>query len=137
MKYRKYGKTDLKVSEICFGTMRYAPEKNNEQVKEAKRGLEEAIDLGINFIHSSYEYGTRWLTGEVLGQHPKRHELHHIVDVVDRRQSQPCDLFCLEEVTQVGAAEGAAGVASATLLYRTHILSVLGVANRNPAGRGQ
>ncbi|MGM0367439.1 MAG: aldo/keto reductase [Actinomycetota bacterium] len=83
MKYREYGKTGLKVSEICFGTMRYAPKekKNNEQTKKAKRALEEAVDLGINFIHSSYEYGTRWLTGEVLRQHPKRHDLHHIVKI--------------------------------------------------------
>ncbi len=83
MKYRNYGKTDLRVSEICFGTMRYAPKArgSNEQIEAAKRALEEAVDLGINFIHSSYEYGTRWLTGEVLGQHPKRHNLHHIIKV--------------------------------------------------------
>ncbi|MFW5797390.1 MAG: aldo/keto reductase [Spirochaetota bacterium] len=43
--------------------------------------LEEAVDSGVNFIHSSYEYGTRWLTGEVLGKHHKRHDLHHIIKV--------------------------------------------------------
>ncbi len=83
MEYRNYGKTGLRVSEICFGTMRYAPNQrvDNEQIQAAKRALQEAVDLGINFIHSSYEYGTRWLTGEVLGQHPQRHDLHHIIKV--------------------------------------------------------
>lgn len=83
MKYRKYGNTDLEVSEICFGTMRYAPktEVHNEQSAQAARALEEAVDCGINFIHSSYEYQTRWLTGEVLSRHPKRHDLHHIIKV--------------------------------------------------------
>jgi aryl-alcohol dehydrogenase-like predicted oxidoreductase len=83
MKYRTYGNTDLSVSEICYGTMRYASKsgKQDEQSRNGARALEEAVDSGINFIHSSFEYGTRWLTGEVLGKHPKRHELHHIIKV--------------------------------------------------------
>ena len=81
MKYRTYGNTDLLVSEICFGTMRYASKSKemDEQSQAGARALEEAVDLGINFIHSSFEYGTRWLTGQVLGKHPKRHDLHHII----------------------------------------------------------
>ncbi len=63
--------------------MRYASKSGDrgDQNKAAARALEEAVDKGINFIHSSYEYGTRWLTGEVLSRHPKRHELHHIIKV--------------------------------------------------------
>lgn len=83
MKYRKFGNTDLNVSEICYGTMRYASKtgQEDEQSKAATRALEEAVDSGVNFIHSSYEYGTRWLTGDVLGRHPRRHDLHHIIKV--------------------------------------------------------
>jgi len=83
MKYRTYGNTDLSVSEICYGTMRYASKGGDldDRSKAGARALEEAVDNGVNFIHSSYEYGTRWLTGEVLGRHPKRHELHHIIKV--------------------------------------------------------
>lgn len=83
MNYRTYGNTDLSVSEICYGTMRYASRSGemNEQSQAGARALEEAVDLGINFIHSSFEYGTRWLTGQVLGKHPKRHELHHIIKI--------------------------------------------------------
>ena len=83
MQYRTLGTTDLKVSEICYGTMRYASKDgtHDEQANAATRALEEAVEAGINFFHSSYEYGTRWLTGKVLGAHPKRHELHHIIKV--------------------------------------------------------
>ncbi len=83
MNYRIYGNTDLEVSEICYGTMRYAS-KNGEMDDRSKAGaraLEEAVDAGVNFIHSSFEYGTRWLTGEVLGKHPKRHDLHHVIKI--------------------------------------------------------
>ncbi len=81
MKYRNYGNTDLSVSEICYGTMRYASKDGNldDQSRAGARALEEAVDSGINFIHSSHEYQTRWLTGDVLAKHPKRHELHHII----------------------------------------------------------
>lgn len=83
MKYRMYGNTDLSVSEICYGTMRYASKDGemDEKSRTGARALEEAVDLGVNFIHSSFEYGTRWLTGQVLGKHPKRHELHHIIKI--------------------------------------------------------
>lgn len=83
MKYRVFGNTGLEVSEICYGTMRYASKagERDERSSEATRALEEAVDAGINFYHSSYEYGTRWLTGEVLGSHPKRHDIHHIIKV--------------------------------------------------------
>ena len=83
MRYRTYGNTDFSVSEICYGTMRYASKSgdSDDRSKAGARALEEAVDSGVNFIHSSYEYGTRWLTGEVLGKHPGRHDLHHIIKV--------------------------------------------------------
>ena len=83
MKYRNYGNTDLSVSEICYGTMRYASKEGtmDDQSRAGARALEEAVDAGINFIHSSFEYQTRWLTGKILGRHPKRHDLHHIIKI--------------------------------------------------------
>lgn len=83
MQYRRYGNTDLFVSEICFGTMRYVAKEDvsDEQARTASRALHKAIDAGINFIHSSHEYGTRWLTGNTLRDHPQRHDLHHIVKI--------------------------------------------------------
>ena len=78
MEYRNFGNTDLRVSTICYGTMRYASKSGeyDEQAKAGDTALREAIDRGVNFIHSSNEYGTRWLTGRVLESHPKRRELH-------------------------------------------------------------
>lgn len=83
MRYRSYGDTGLRVSEICYGTMRYVSKtgERDDRSAAAAWALEEAVDQGINFIHSSYEYGTRWLTGDVLSRHPKRHELHHIIKI--------------------------------------------------------
>jgi aryl-alcohol dehydrogenase-like predicted oxidoreductase len=81
--YRTLSGTDYPISELCFGTMRYADKSGAEDERSAAgaRALEEAIDRGVNFIHSSYEYKTRWLTGTVLKGHPKRRELHHIIKV--------------------------------------------------------
>ena len=83
MNYRKFGNTDLEVSEICFGPMRFAAKEAAEDEVSAsgKRALERALERGVNFIHSSYEYRTRWALGRVLKDHPKRHDLHHIIKV--------------------------------------------------------
>ena len=83
MNYRKFGNTDLEVSEICFGPMRFsAKEPGSDEVsKTGQQALERALERGLNFIHSSYEYGTRWAVGQVLKDHPKRHDLHHIIKV--------------------------------------------------------
>jgi aryl-alcohol dehydrogenase-like predicted oxidoreductase len=63
--------------------MRYADKDGTENQRSANgaRALETAIEKGVNFIHSSYEYKTRWLTGPVLKRNPRRHELHHIIKV--------------------------------------------------------
>jgi len=79
MEYRKFGNTGLEISPICYGTMRYASKSGqmDDTAREGQRALEAAIDRGINVIHSSYEYGTRWLTSKVLADHPKRHDLQY------------------------------------------------------------
>lgn len=81
MKYRRFGNTDIELSEVAFGTMRYVKGLYEGDEKEGKRALEEALAAGINSVHSSYEYKTRWATGAVLKAHPKRHEVHHIIKV--------------------------------------------------------
>ena len=83
MKNRSFGNTGLEVSEICFGPMRFsAKEPGDDAVSRTeKRALERALERGVNFIHSSYEYGTRWAVSDVLATHPRRHELHHVIKV--------------------------------------------------------
>ncbi|MBL4892776.1 MAG: hypothetical protein JKX91_13315 [Rhizobiaceae bacterium] len=72
MDYRRIGGTDLDVSVLCFGPMRSAAKDGNETSKAGARALEAALDAGVNFLHSSYEYGTRRMMTEVLRGHPKR-----------------------------------------------------------------
>jgi aryl-alcohol dehydrogenase (NADP+) len=83
MNYRQFADTNLKVSEICLGPMRFSAKSpsDDEKSQAGKRALERALERGVNFIHSSYEYGTRWAVGEVLKNHPRRGELHHIIKV--------------------------------------------------------
>ena len=69
MHYRKFGNTDLEVSEICFGPMRFAATEQGED--ELSATGKRALERGVNFIHSSYEYGTRWAVGQVLKNHPQ------------------------------------------------------------------
>ena len=91
MKYRKLRDFDVPVSELCFGTMRYADTDGtaNEKSAAGARALETAIDRGVNFIHSSHEYGTRWLTGSVTKEHPRRTDLHHIIKVNNPDWGEP------------------------------------------------
>ena len=81
MKYRKLGGTDLEVSVICFGPMRAAAQEagGDEKSRAGERALRCALDAGVNFIHSSYEYGTRWMLRRVLKDHPLRHKLRHVI----------------------------------------------------------
>lgn len=79
-KRRLWG-TDLDVSTLCYGPMRMPTSMDDPKRNEHARAMEAAIDGGVNFIHSSYEYGVRWLMHEVLKQHPARHELHHVIKV--------------------------------------------------------
>ena len=77
MQYRTFGNTDLEVSEICFGPMRFAAkeESDDDVSAQGRSALEHAIDRGVNFIHSSYEYKVRWSMSRVLKNHPRRHDL--------------------------------------------------------------
>jgi len=53
MQYRKLGRTDIRVSQICLGTMTFG-EQNSE--KEAYAQLDYAFEEGINFIDTAELY---------------------------------------------------------------------------------
>lgn len=53
MRYKNIGNSDLKVSEICLGTMTFG-EQNTEQ--EAHQQLDLAIEYGVNFIDTAEMY---------------------------------------------------------------------------------
>ncbi len=83
MKYRTIGGTDIVASVICLGPMRAAARSpgDDEKSRLGEAALRRVLDGGVNFIHSSYEYGTRWMLERVLKDHPRRGELHHVIKV--------------------------------------------------------
>lgn len=83
MELRQYGRTDLYLSPICFGPMRFSERTPGDDAKSqaGERALQRALERGVNFLHSSYEYGTRWAMERVLRTHPQRDEIKHIIKV--------------------------------------------------------
>lgn len=65
MKFRQLGRTDLKVSEICLGTMTWGSQ-NTEQ--EAHEQMDYAVGEGVNFFDAAELYPTTPGTAENLGR---------------------------------------------------------------------
>ena len=53
MEYRRLGKSGLKVSELCLGTMMFG-DRTDEAT--AKRIADSAADAGVNFIDTADSY---------------------------------------------------------------------------------
>ncbi len=58
MEYRLLGKTGLKVSRFCFGSLTMGPLQVNMSIKEGAALLRYAFELGVNFIDTAKLYGT-------------------------------------------------------------------------------
>lgn len=63
MKYRKLGRTGLKVSSICLGTMQFGWSADEQTAHEV---MSEAVDLGCNFLDTADVY-SRWVDGNPGG----------------------------------------------------------------------
>jgi aryl-alcohol dehydrogenase-like predicted oxidoreductase len=59
MDYRLLGRTGLRVSPLCLGTMNFGPETSEE---DSYAIMDKALDVGINFFDTANVYG--WKTGE-------------------------------------------------------------------------
>lgn len=70
MEYTYLGKTGMKVSRLCLGTMNFGP---NTEEREAYRIMDCAVEAGINFFDTANMYGGRnggargW-TEEIIGR---------------------------------------------------------------------
>lgn len=64
MKYRRVGKTDVEVSAIAFGGMRFYAEPEEEALAILKR----AFELGINFYETGPLYGKDGLSEALFGK---------------------------------------------------------------------
>lgn len=59
MKYAKLGRTGLKVSRLCLGTMNFGPQTSES---DSHRIMDRALDAGLNFFDTANVYG--WKKGE-------------------------------------------------------------------------
>ncbi len=66
MEYVHLGRTGIKVSRLCIGTMNYGQYNTDE---ESHRIMDHAIDKGINFFDTANVYGTyKGQTEEIVGK---------------------------------------------------------------------
>src|SRR4029077_10390686 len=59
MQYTQLGRTGLKVSRLCLGTMNFGPETSET---DAHAIMDHALELGVNFFDTANVYG--WKRGE-------------------------------------------------------------------------
>jgi aryl-alcohol dehydrogenase-like predicted oxidoreductase len=78
MEYRKLGKSALKVSTLCLGTMNFGPRTSEE---ESFAILDDAMEAGINFVDTANQYGgklgvgtTETIVGKWLTQNPQHRD---------------------------------------------------------------
>ena len=53
MRYVEFGRTDLDVSAICFGTWQAGGDWGAPQEEDLKAAIRRALDLGINFFDTA------------------------------------------------------------------------------------
>ena len=63
MEYRRLGRTGLKVSELCMGTMQFGWTADEDLSHEI---LNQAFEYGVNFIDTADVY-SRWVAGNPGG----------------------------------------------------------------------
>jgi NDP-hexose 2,3-enoyl reductase len=78
MQYRQLGRSALKVSELCLGTMNFGPRTSESDSFEI---LNESVNAGINFIDTANQYGgdkgvgaTELILGRWFGEDKSRRE---------------------------------------------------------------
>lgn len=69
MEYRELGKTGLKVSRLCFGSLTMGPLQACLPVKEGAALIQQAMDRGVNFLdtaelYNNYEYIKEAIKGQ-------------------------------------------------------------------------
>ena len=91
MRYRRFGRSDLDVSEVGFGVWTLASDWWG-RVDDPQRMLHAALDAGINFIDTAPVYGDdgvgETLLADVLKSRPRRDRPHDEVRLRHRRGPQ-------------------------------------------------
>ena len=95
MDYVRLGRTGLKVSRICLGTMTYGSSKWRDWVldeKEARPFYKRAIEMGITFFDTADVYSlgvSEEVTGRALREFAKRDEIVVATKVFNRMGQDP------------------------------------------------
>ena len=74
MRYRTFGRTGWKVSEIGFGMWGMAGWTGSDD-KESESSLDRAVELGCNFFDTAWSYGegkSERLLGDLVRRHPEK-----------------------------------------------------------------
>ncbi len=75
MQYRSFGRTGVKVSELCLGCMMFGGKTTPEDSYDI---IDKAIGSGINFLDTANVYSrgrSEEVTGEALARNGKRHQI--------------------------------------------------------------
>lgn len=92
MKINQLGRTDLQVSELCFGALPMGPLQMGLSPEEGARLLAQGIDLGINFIDTAEMYGTY--------EHIRKGIQGRSGEVIINSKSTACDYQGMEKSIQ-------------------------------------
>jgi len=72
LEYRPFGRTGVKVSQMCLGTMMFGGRADK---KESLRIIDHAMDRGVNFVDTANVYAaneSERIVGEALARDGKR-----------------------------------------------------------------
>ena len=130
MRYRRFGKSDLEVSEVGFGVWTLASNWWGE-VDDKQGLLHAALDGGINFIDTAPVYGEggvgEELLADILKTHARRDRAHHQVRLrhrgrpqVARPERAPARLAARIDSAPSSRARCAASASSCIDLYQLH-----------------
>ena len=81
MNYRKFGNTGREVSEIGFGAWAIGGSWGDQKEEDSLKGLETALDRGLNFIDTAAGYGD---------QHRHAGECHELGNIHSLFLSSSC-----------------------------------------------
>lgn len=76
MNYRRFGRTDWKVSEMGYGMWGLAGWTGSD-IEEINKSLDRSVELGCNFFDTAWGYGAG-KSEEILGDLLKRHSEHRL-----------------------------------------------------------
>jgi aryl-alcohol dehydrogenase-like predicted oxidoreductase len=87
MKYRKFGRTGWKVSEISFGAWAIGGSWGDQKDEDSMASLHRALDLGVNFIDTADVYGDGRSERLIAKLRKERKDPFHVATKAGRRLS--------------------------------------------------